>query len=819
MTDKQQTTPSNHTSRADENTVLARYQRAQTLMQGFYKHNIVPNTSVYPTWIADTDCCWYARQIKKEDEPIPAGKEYRLVDAQALTNTTAFDHQALAAALAEAVRQEVHPRDLPLGGLTMQLTPEPATIDTLRFTAFDKAWIYSPSTEALTEDPADPLSEQEIASPNGRYAAFTRNYNLWIKDLATQEERQLTFDGEELYCYAVTGNGWGADTGPGLQVRWSPDSQRLFTVQRDSRQVLTLPTVEHVPQDGSIRPKVRHTPMALPGDEHIPTYRLLTIEIATGKIQAANYHPVPITRNSHGFFDARLGWWGNDSRRVYFVDMARGYQTVRVVEVDTDTGATRVLFEETSTTYLSLMLNADVLPTFLPLPDSQELIWFSQRTGWAHLYLYSLETGELKHPLTTGEWVVRDITHIDTVRRELYIQTAGRVSDRDPYYRDLVRINLDTAELTTLAAGNYELTTIGSVNIPPDQSCLVDGAFGRYTPACSGISPNKNYHIVTRSRADTVPVTTLLNREGEELLTIESADMSALYAAISPTWQWPEPVKLLAADGKTDIYGLIYRPSDFTPEQSYPVVSHVFNSPELPWVAKGSFTQGRGVGHSYCDAAALAELGFVVVQIDGRGTPYRSEAFRDESYGWAESAGNLADHVAGIKQLGKRYPYLDLNRVGIYTPVGSPGALQGLLHYPEFYKVGVASLVNDSRLISTPMWSDQFEGLSGPSSDRQYPEDLAERLQGKLMIMHGMLDFVTPPAAIFRLIETLYKANKDFDLLLLPNLGHMTNGYTIRRAWDYLVRHLQGVTPPNDFKLITTWDAAAFLEFKDQSHE
>jgi dipeptidyl-peptidase 4 len=805
MTDKRQTTQSNNTSRANENTVLARYQRAQTFMQGFFKHNIVPNSTVYPTWIGDTDCCWYARQIKKEDEQIPAGKEYRLVDAQALTNATAFDHQALAVALAEAVQQEVHPRDLPLSDLNIQLKPETATIDTLRFTAFDKAWIYSPSTAALTEDPTNPLPQQGIVSPNGRYAAFKRDYNLWIQDLATQEERQLTFDGEALYCYAVVGNGWGIDMGSGLQLRWSPDSQRLFTVQRDSRQVLTLPIVEHIPKDGSIRPKVSHLPFALPGDEHIPSYRLLTIEMATGKSQAANYHPVPIIRNSWGFFDSNLGWWGNDSRRAYFVDMARGYQTVRVVELDTDTGATRVLFEETSATHLSLMLNADELPTFLPLPDSQELIWFSERSGWAHLYLYNLETGELKHPLTTGEWVVRDIMHIDTVRRELYIQTAGRVSNRDPYYRDLVRINLDTAELTTLAAGNYELTTIPSVK--PNQNCWQAQGFGKYTPACSGISPTKNYHIVTYSRADTAPDSMLLNRVGEELLTIESADMSALYAAISPSWQWPEPVKLLAADGKTDIYGLVYRPSDFTPEQSYPVVSDVFNSPELPWVSKGSFTQGMVVGMPYCEAAALAELGFVVVQIDGRGTPYRSKAFHDESYGWVESAGNLADHVAGIKQLGKRYPYLDLNRVGIYTSGGGPGAVQGLLHYPEFYKVGVGMILHDSRLIATPMWSDKFEGLSGgPNSDHQYPEDLAERLQGKLMLVHGMLDFCPPPAATFRVIEALHKANKEFDLLLLPNIGHGVNGYMNRRAWDYLVRHLQGVTPPKDFKLITVRD-------------
>ena len=277
--------------------------------------------------------------------------------------------------------------------------------------------------------------------------------------------------------------------------------------------------------------------------------------------------------------------------------------------------------------------------------------------------------------------------------------------------------------------------------------------------------------------------------------------MSTLYARVSKQWKFPEPVTLLAADGKTDLYGLLFRPSTFSPDKSYPIVSYGFNTPELPRVPKGSFSNGSACGRYYLEAAALAELGFIVVQIDARGTPYRSKAFQDESYGWAESAGNLDDHVSGIQQLAEQYPFMDLKRVGICSLGGGVGAVQGLLQYPEFFKVGVAGMLHDSRLMAAPMWSDKYEGVQGPDFNYKYPEAYVENLKGKLLLIHGMLDFCTLPANVFRLVDALQKSNKDFDMLLLPSLGHGHSSYPVRRAWDYLVSHLQGITPPKEFNL------------------
>jgi dipeptidyl aminopeptidase/acylaminoacyl peptidase len=223
-------------------------------------------------------------------------------------------------------------------------------------------------------------------------------------------------------------------------------------------------------------------------------------------------------------------------------------------------------------------------------------------------------------------------------------------------------------------------------------------------------------------------------------------------------------------------------------------------------VSKGSFSNGACNGWPYFDASALAELGFIVVQLDGRGTPFREKAFHETCYGRAESANNLEDHVAGIRQLAERYPYMDLDRVGIHSLQGGPGAIQGLLHYPDFYRVGVGACTHDSRLMPSTMWGDKYEGLAGADPDYQYPEHFADQLKGKLLFMHGMLDVQNPPAAIYRVIEALQKANKDFDLLSMPTLGHAMNSYMMRRTWDYLVKHLQGIEPPKEFKLTTSWD-------------
>ncbi|MDB9952698.1 S9 family peptidase [Porticoccaceae bacterium] len=767
-----------------------RYQKAQSLAQGVCSKTVAYNTTLYPIWIGDSDCFWYERERKK-------GKEYRLVDANAESNHVAFDHAVFAAALAKAVEQEVDANNLPITDVDMVIGSEEKSITSLEFTAFDKRWNFD--TTSATCNDINLVSKDWSISPDGKHGAFVRDFNLWIHEFETGKETALTDDGEAFFQYGVAGSAWGFAMVPTVQACWSENSEKIFTVKRDTREVKELPVIQHVPLDGSLRPTVEGYRVAFPGDESIETLQLVCIDVKTGRLQVANHRQIPVTRSGWGFFDSKLGWWSTDNRRAYFVDMARDYKTVQVTEFDTDTGNTKVLFEETSATHINLMLNQDEYPALVPLPETNELLWFSERSGWGHLYLYDLNTGALKNSVTQGDWLVRYVLDTNSQRREAYIQTAGRVAGRDPYYRDLCSVNLDTGELTELVSSDHEINAIAQTQM----NTQTMWAWADVSKA-NGMSPTGNYAVFTRSRADEIPESVLINRKGDTVLELERADISGL----PDGWQWPEPVKLLADDGVTDIYGLVFRPSNFSPDQSYPVVSQVFNTPEIPWVSKGSFSNGAMIfGWPYLDAAAVAELGFIVVQIDGRGSVCRQKSFSDESYGWLESVSNLDDHVAGIKQLAARYPYMDIQRVGITTHnTGGSGGIQGLLQHPDFYKVGVSALPHDGRLIGGAMWGEKFEGLSGPDVNKLYPEMMVEKLQGKLLLINGMLDVTCPPATIFRWVDALQNANKDFDLILLPKLGHNFSGYLVRRTWDYLVQHLLGEEPPKEFKLTTFMD-------------
>lgn len=777
---------SNIESFTAENLVKERYQRAQNLIQGLTGTRLTLNTTLYPVWIEKSDKFWYVRETRK-------GKEYRLVDANTMANEVAFDHQKLAEALSKSSSEDVNAGDLPIQSVKIEINPSKVS-----FTAYDRRWQFEDKTgkcELLTRayDPSN-----EVMSPNKRYVVFSKGANLWLRDLEAETEKPLTHDGEDYYNYGANGTAWGFPLSTDLQVLWSPDSKKILTVQRDVRRVKKLPIVHHAPEGGGIRPVLESAPVAYPGDDELEELRLLTIDIETGSHQPADYRQIPVTRNSFGYFESNMGWWSKNSGKAWFVDVDRYYKWVKVVEFDTGTGSTRVVFEEVSDTHINLMLNQDDLPTFLPLPDSNEILWFSERTGTGHLYLYDLKTGELIRPVTSGDWIVRDIVRFDTQQREVFIQTSQREAGRDPYYRDLARVNIDTGKLTTLLSSNHECICITEKR---DMVQLLGKAFQRHCEkeAC-GISPTGRFAVVTRSRADSAPETILINRDGDELSTIECADVSALPSG----WQWPEPIELTAADGETKIYGVIYRPSDFSVNRSYPIISHCFNQPEISWVPKGSFTNDKMAGLVYLDAAALAELGFIVLQIDGRGSSMRSKSFYDESYGWFASAGHIDDHVAGIRQLAERYAYIDLDRVGVAAHLsGGSGAVEGMLEHPDFFKVGINSMFHDRRLMSAAMQGDKYEGPAPLTESHQYPEDRVYKLKGRLLLIGGMLDICTPVAATFRLIEALQKANKDFDMIILPNLGHAINSYLSRRTWDYLVKHLRGEKPPAEFKLST----------------
>ena len=777
--------------------VHTRYHQANALVQGIMTNRVVRNDGVFPHWLGDSQCFWYQRETT-------TGKAFHLVDANQQSNTIAFDHAALARALAGAMECEIDPDDLPITLVGMQLAEEAtdqcgsdasARVLVVEFCAFNTHWQFdrqSGQCHSLAAPAPTPIG----LSPDGRTQAFVRDHNLWLRDIASGEERLLTKDGSSDFHYAT------APSCADVQVLWSPDGRYLLTHQLDLRHVTTRPMVDHVPQDGGLKTSLQQIKMSYPGDKHIESYRLLTIEVASGE-QTTVADKLRLWKFGNGLFsEEKLSWWHPDSQRVYFVDLARGSKTVRVMEFDTRTGETRVLIEETTNTFVKLAHN-DALPELKVLPDTNELIWFSERSGWAHLYLYDLDSGRLKHAITEGKWLVRHILHIDIERRELIVHTGGRDSAVNPHYRDVCRIAIDSGEITDIAVGNYEHSVFGARH---GRQAGARAALGVDTAGAEGISPNGRYIVTTRSRVDTLPESILCNSDGETLLTLETAEAHGL----PEDWVWPEPVQTKAADGKTDIYGVVYRPPGCNVAggdgEHYPVLDFSNGKTGFTMVPQGSFINGPCIDYPYYYAAAFAALGFVVVVLEGRGMPNRDKAFHDYSHGFMASACALEDRVAGIRQLAERYPYMDTTRVGIVAGDGFSSPVYGLLEYPDFYRVGVSIAFEDGRLLNAPQ-TECFEGYcedgQAPAVTERHAEYQAANLTGKLLLIHGLVDMFVPQSGTFRLVHAFQEANKDVDLVIMPQDGHDIPAYALRRTWDYLVTHLRGETPPEQFVLKT----------------
>ena len=502
--------------------------------------------------------------------------------------------------------------------------------------------------------------------------------------------------------------------------------------------------------------------------------RLLSIDITTGAIVEADYPALAHDANyGQCFFKGGLrskGWWSANNKTAYFVDYQRGDKTRSVVAFNTDTGATKVLLTETTNTVFKIQ----TVGQFKPLPATDELLWLSDIDGWVHLYLYDLATGKLKRQLTEGEWVVRDMLYVDAIKREAVIAVCARTAQRDPYYRELIKVHLDTGALTVIASSNHDYNN-------------------------TSVSPTGHYLVTTRSRIDDTPVSVVFDcHNNEEIMPLETADISALPEG----YQWPEPVKMMAADGKTAIYGAIYRPSHFDSAKRYPVLEHTFycNTDDIS-TPKGAFSNSVFDGAMAQQIQSLAELGMIVVTIDGRGGIHRSKAFADHSYGWAPSVSDIDDRVAGLKQLAERYPAMDLTRVGITGWRGATQALYALLEYPDFYKVAVLPEMHDTRLIQYPAVSSMEPPQADSSQDLRHYKHHLHKLKGKLLIRHGMIDIFNTVGGSFRLIHELEKANKDFEMLIMPKQEVFPSDYTLRRTWDYLVKNLIGDEPPKEFSM------------------
>ena len=769
-----------------------RYAEAQRLLNGFSEKTIVRNDSVFTYWIEGTNVFWYEKDTFIGEIP---GKQYRLVNAETGKNDLAFDHNALASALSLVSGMDVDGKSLPISEVSILLKPLQ-----VKFAAFGKSWQFTLHSADCLELDLIPLKPDESPSPDKRYVAFIRDYNIWLRDAESGSERAFTEDGTAEFWYGGS-TAWGQPVGDLFpHILWSPNSEFLLVARRDKRLVKTLPMIEYVPKDGSTRPILKKTKVAYPGDDHIETFSLVTINVSCGSQNEMDYEPVPANSNDgHGFM-GKIAWWGNDDQNVYFIDQQRGDSTLRVVKLDALTGKTEILFEESSSTYVNLVPDCCSTPMHRTLKQTSELIWWSERSGWGHLYLYDLNTGRLKNQITSGNWLVRDVLSVDEERREVIIQVSSRAKFSDPYYREVCRVNIDSGEITTICSNDNDTV----VHYPESLPAIVRSWAKCSCEMASGTSPCNNYIVVTKTRIDSPPRTVLLDRDGNIISELETADTSSLPS----NWKWPEPVSVKASDNKTDLFGAIFFPLGYSPDKSYPVINYIGSGPWLSVVPKGSFHSARPYTDlHYFHAAALAALGFIVILLDSCGTPLRGKSFQEVSYGWIPSAANTSDHAGAIEQLASQYPSIDLNRVGIFCNAYRSG-IQNFLERQDLYKVCVQTQLLDNRMIGSAIEGDKYEGIDGPPRGSKYPEELVSNLRGKLLLMHplnSIRERAYPPAATFRVVDALQKANKDFDMLVASGNNTTYQSYAQRRAWDYLVTHLSGETPPKEFELTATY--------------
>ena len=613
----------------------------------------------------------------------------------------------------------------------------------------------------------------EIMSPDGKRAAFIRAYNLWTRDLASGRETQLTTDGVKEFGYATDNAGWVRSDRP--IMLWSPDSRRIATFQQDERGVgemyLVSTKVGH--------PELQEWKYPLPGDSIITTIQRVVIDVDAPKVTRLQMGPDQhrstlcdhiICRGDEGWTDVQ---WYPDGSHLAFVSTSRDHKHEVFRVADAATGAVRDVFrEDVATQYES----GNSMVNWRVLPGTNEVIWFSERDDWGQLYLYDLTTGRVKSKITSGEGNVAELRRVDEKTRTVYFVGNGKEAGRDPYFRHFYKIGMDGRGLTLLT--------------PEDADHDIS------------LSPSGRYFVDTYSRPDVSQTSVLRDLNGKVVVGLEKADISRLLAT---GWKPPRPIKVKARDGKTDLYGLLYAPTNLDSTKKYPIVNHIYPGPQTGSVGGRSFSPARG------DAQALAELGFVVVEIDGMGTPWRSKSFHDAYFG-RMGDNTLPDQVAGMKELARRFPWIDIDRAGIYGHSGGGfAAADAMFRYPDFFKVGISEAGNHDNREYEDDWGERYQGLLTRNADgtdnysAEANQTYAKNLKGKLLLAHGTMDNNVPPYNTLLVVNELIKANKDFDLILLPNRTHGFGNepYMVRRRWDYFVKNLLGMEPPKEYQIGT----------------
>jgi dipeptidyl aminopeptidase/acylaminoacyl peptidase len=737
----------------------ARDMRAQT--QGLLYDN--PER---PVWIEKSHRFWYRKTVK-------GGNQFMVVDADTLVKQAAFDHERLAASLSSASGQKYTGFTLPFSAIAFTDNGEAIEFQIAAAGSGIQGpagWRCDLSSYACIKlAPPEPegrggpqTGQAPTISPDQKTEAFIRNYNIWARNRDTGKEIRLSWDGSEGDYYSQ-------------DMQWSPDSTKLAAFRTKSGYKREVHYIRSRPED-QIQPKHSTILYNKPGDV-IDVKMPVLFRVDTGK-------QIDIDNRlfANPYANEQIRWWG-DSRAFTFEFNQRGHQVYRIIEVDAATGKPRALVEE-------------VMPTFFcytgkryrfDVSDGKEIIWMSERDGWNHLYLYDGATGMVKNQITKGPWVVRGVDRIDEAARQIWFRASGMVPGKDPYFIHCYRINFDGTGLVAFTQGDGTHT----LSIP---ALAQSAGGGRVGPggavgAPSSFSADMTLYVDIYSRVDLPPVMELHRAADQELLmVVERADAHDL---LKSGWVGPEAFVAKGRDGKTDIWGVIFRPRKLDPARKYPVVENIYAGPQDSYVPK-AFSP-------YNPMQSLAELGFIVVQIDGMGTSNRSKAFHDVA--WKNLGdGGFPDRILWHKAVAAKYPYYDISRVGIYgTSAGGQNSMGALLFHPEFYKAAVSnSGCHDNRMDKIGP-TEQWMGFPvGPEYAAASNVENAHRLQGRLLLVVGEMDPNVDPSSTYQVCDALIRARKYFDLLVVPGGGHGAGGeYADRKRNDFFVQHLLGVQPPD----------------------
>ena len=768
------------------------YNRAERLLP-WNTSLLVSGDSVRPQWYLDGNRFWYRNKTAN-------GAEFVTVDPVKNTRALLFDNTRLAAAMSVASDTSYDPTKLPFR--TFKFSADGRKEDEIEFATGKKRFICDIALYRCSVRDTLPSDVPYVLSPDKTREAFIYKFNVYVRSRGGKDSTQLTTDGVQYWSYGLTEPRPSQLQRPQPQrpqIRWSPDSRKLLVYRTDERKVAHMPYISYTPQ----RPKLYTQPYALPGDSIVPVPSFHIIDVATKKNVAVNVQPTPNQLSIAG--SSRDSSWSVQSDRVYVTWFTRGSKSAYLASVDATTGKYQVIARDSSRTFVEIGPSTADPVSWYVTKDNQDAFWWSERDGWAHLYrldafggptvvqagtaggtlaasrISAFRSGTVKNQVTTGSWAVGQIQYVDEALKHVYFTARGRETDRLPYYALLYRVNFDGSGLTLVTPedGNHEIE----------------------------FSPSGKFFVDSYSRVEKAPVTVLRAiPDGRVVRKLEEANVTRLQAA---GWHPAEVFTVKARDGATDIHGVIYFPLKLDSTRKYPVIDNIYPGPQVGSVGAWSFKSG---GETF----SLAELGFVVIQLDHLGTPLRSKAFHDNYYGNFGDNG-LPDHIAAIKQLAAKYKFIDLDRVGIFGHSGGGFAsTDAILRYPDFFKVAVSGAGNHDNRSYNIYWAEKYQGTMVKDTARKTDnfdgsanKTLAKNLKGHLLLMHGDMDDNVHPANTIQVVDELIKANKTFDLIIAPNRNHGLNEpYFIRRRWDYFVQYLLGETPPVNYEIVRPVDPA-----------